>query len=54
MAGTAYNIKKYLKFIKNDVESVVKNGVNALLQLFGEIGVVFGFSKQLKFIAYND
>ena len=53
MSGTAYNLKKYLKFIKNDVESVAKEGENTLLQLFDEIGVVFGFSKQLKFLAYN-
>ena len=54
MSGTAYKLNKYPKFIKNDVESVIKEGENTLLQLFDEIGVIFGFSKQLKFLTYDD
>ena len=49
MAGMAYNLKKYLKFSKNEVETVANQVRNTLSLLFGHISPRLRLSKLLNF-----
>ena len=45
MAATAYNQKKYLKFTKNEVETVVNQVRDALFLFFWNISAILSCSK---------
>ena len=47
MAAMAYNLKKYLKFTKNEVETVVDQVRNTLSLLFGHLSARLGLSQPL-------
>jgi len=52
MAAMAYNLKKYLKFTKNEVETVTNQVRNTLLFIFGRISARLDHSKHLIFPNY--
>jgi len=52
MAAMAYNLKKYLKFTKNEVETVANQVREALFLIFGRISARLSLSKSLIYLVH--